>query len=235
MSLNYSTYLDQMANLMVIGSTDANFLIMKDGMIIYAENRIYREMDPLYAQVTDTTTVSSGNRDLTPPTNIGTFITIDSVNIITPVTSLSSNGTRNPLIPVSPETIDAWYPSGQTVTDVPLVYAMRSPTTVILGPAPDAAYTAEVIGLQRPAPMTSTNSSTFLTQYCPDILIAASMIYAVGWQRDFGAQADNPAAGASWENQYKMLMQSATTEQDRAKWQSAGWTSQAPNPLAPRK
>lgn len=235
MSLNFTTYTSQTCNLLVIGSTDPNYLIMQPGMIDYAEQRIYRELDPLYAQVTDATaTVSSGNRNFTPPTGIGSFITIDSLSIITPVGSLSTNGTRVPLMPVSPEVMDTLYPSGQTVTAVPAYYAMRSPTVVLLGPAPDAAYATEVIGIQRPAALSSANSSTFLTQYCPDLMIAASMVYGFGWMRDFGGQSDNPQAAASWEMQYQTLFKSAAMEQARAQWQSDGWTSQPPVPAGKR-
>ena len=237
MSLNYTTYVSQLSNLMVIGSTDANFVTFLPGCIDYAEQRIYRELDPLYAQTTDATaTVSSGNRNFTPPTTLGTFITIDSLSIITPVTATSTNGTRNTLTPVSPEALDVLYPSGQTTTGVPLMYAMRSPTTVLLGPAPDAAYATEVIGLQRPASLTVSNTSTFLTQYCPDLFMAASMVFATGYMRDFGGQgSDNPQMSVSWESQYKTLFQSASMEQSRAKWESAGWTSQAPSQAVQRK
>lgn len=234
-SLNFTTYTAQTCNLLVVGSTDPNYLIMQPGMIDYAEQRIYRELNPLYAQVTDATAfVSSGNRDFTPPTGIGSFITFDSISIITPVGALSSNGTRVPLTPVSPETVDNLWPSGQTATGVPSVYGIRSPTTILLGPAPDAAYATEVVGVQRPASLSSANSSTFLTQYCPDLMIAASMVYGFGWMRDFGGQSDNPQAAASWEVQYKTLFQSAAMEQARAMWQSDGWTSQAPSPAGKR-
>lgn len=236
MSLNYTTYISQIANLAVIPSTDANFQIMAPGMIDYAEQRIYRELDPLYAQVTDATaSCSSGNRNFTPPTGAGSFITIDSFNIITPVGSGSSNGTRVPLTPTSIEVIDALYPSGQTATGVPSMYARSSPTNVILGPSPDAAYAAELIGVQRPAALSSANSSTFLTQYCPDLFIAASMVFISGYMRDFGAQADNPQMGAAWEAQYKTLFASAGMEQARSKWEADGWTSQPPVPAGKRK
>lgn len=234
MALTYTTYVDQLSNLMVIGSTDANFQTFLPGCIDYAEQRIYRELDPLYVQTTDTTNVSSGNREVIPPTAIGTYITVDQLNVITPITATSTNGTRNPLTPVSPEVMDALYPSGQTVTGVPSFYAMRSPTIVLLGPAPDAAYQAEFIGIQRPAALSSANSSTFLTTYCPDLFIAASMVFATGYQRDFGAQSDNPQASQSWEQQYQMLFKSAGMEQARAKWESEGWTSQGPAPAGPR-
>lgn len=235
MSLNYASWVSQLANLMVVSSADANFQTFLPGCSDYAEQRLYRELDPLYAQVTDTSaSVSSGIRTFTPPTSLGTYITIDSINIITPVGATASSGTRNPLIPTSIEVIDALYPSGQTATGVPTMYAMRSPTQVILGPSPDAAYSTEVVGVQRPAALSSANSSTFLTQYCPDLFIVASMVYASGYMRDFGAQADNPQMGASWEAQYKILFASAGMEQARAKWQADGWTSEPPVPAGKR-
>lgn len=235
MTLNFTTYVQQVSNLMVIPSSDPNFQTMLPGMIDYAEQRIYRELDPLFVQVTDSTaSVSSGVRNFAPPTGMGTFITIDELNIITPVGSNANNGSRNPLTPVAPEVLDAFYPSGQIATGVPTMYAMRSPTVVLLGPSPDAAYVAEVVGIQRPAPLSTTNSSTFLTQYCPDLLIAASMVFGFGYMRDFGGQADNSGASQSWETQYKMLFQSASMEQSRAKWEAPGWTSQSPSPASPR-
>lgn len=235
-SLNYTTYVNQISNLLVIGSTDSNFQTMLPGMIDYAEQRIYRELDLLFVQTTDATTnVSSGNRNFNVPTGVGTFITVDNVNIITPVGTLAANGSRNQLTPVSREVLDIIYPSGQIVTGVPQFYAMASNTIMLLGPSPDAAYNAEVIGIQRPTSLTSANSSTILTQYVPDLFIAASMVFGSGYQRDFSAQGDNPQQGNSWEAQYTKLFQSAAIEQARAKFESEGWTSRQPTPYATPK
>ena len=66
--------------------------------------------------------------------------------------------------------------------------------------------------------MSVTNTSTQLTNFFPDLFIAASMIFATGYQRDFGAQSDNPAQGQSWENQYDLLIKSALTEEARKKF-----------------
>lgn len=233
MSLDYGTYKDQLANLIVIGSTDANFLTFLPGCIDYAEQRIYRELDLLYTQVTDATTqVSANNRNFILPTASGTFITVDNLNIISPVNTLSSNGSRIPLTPVDRSVIDLVYPSGLTSNGVPRFYAMASNTQVILGPPPDGAYYAEVIGIQRPQALSSANSSTILTQYVPDVFMAASCVYAFGFQRDFGGQADDPKASQSWENQYQTLMKSASIEQARAKFEGQGWTSASPSPIA---
>lgn len=237
MSLTYDSYVAQISNLLVIGSTDANFQTMLPGMIDYAEQRIYRELDLLYTQFTDaTTSVSSGNRNFSLPTSLGTFIVCDNINIITPSTATAATGTRVQLTPTSREFLDIVYPSGQSATGVPEFYAMASNTQVILGPSPDAPYVAEVIGVQRPTALSSNNSSTILTQYVPDLMVAASMVFGSGYMRDFGGQgADNPGMGNSWETQYGKLFASAAVEQARAKFQGEGWTSDSPSPIASPK
>lgn len=231
-NLNYTTYVSQVSNLMVIPSSDPNFVTMLPGMIDYAEQRVYRELDLLYTQATDTGAVTASNRNFTLPTNVGTYIIVDQINIITPVTAGTSNGTRSPVKPVALEFINAVYPSAQTAKGVPEFYAMYSNTVVTFGPSPDAAYTAEVTGTQRPTPLSSGNSSTILTQYIPDVFLAASMVFGFGYMRDFGGQSDNPQASQSWENQFQLLMKSAVVEQARARFQGEAWTSEGPSPIA---
>lgn len=237
MPLDYNLYVAQIANLLTYTSTETVFTTMLPGMIDYAEQRIYRELDLLYTQVTDsTTTASSGDRNFSVPTATGNpYIIIDNVNIITPSTATATTGARNQLTPVSREFLDIAYPGGSTATGVPEFWAMASNTQMLFGPAPDAAYTVEVIGVQRPTPLSTANSSTILTQYVPDLFIAASMVFGMGFQKDFSAQGDNPQGGVSWEAQYTKLFQSAAVEQMRAKYQSEGWTSNNPAPLANQK
>jgi len=183
-TLNYASYISQTANLIVISSNDPNYQTMLPGMIDYAEQRIYREMDPLREQVTDaTTSVSSGIRTVALSTSFGNYITVDQVNILS-----SNSSTRYPLTFTARPFLDAAFPSGATVTGIPQFYTMTSDTQVSLGPAPDQAYPIEFIGLQRPSPLSSANSSTFLTQYCPELFIAASMVFAFGYMRDFGGR-----------------------------------------------
>lgn len=236
MSLTYTTYVEQLSNLMVIGSTDPNFTTFLPGCIDYAEQRIYRELDLLYTQTTNATaSLSSGNRNFTLPFGLGDFITVDNFNVITPAGIGVAAGTKVALTAVDRSFIDIVYPSNVTVTGVPLYYAMASNTQVILGPSPSGAFLAEVIGTVRPTPLSSTNTSTILCEYVPDVFMAASMVFASGFMRDFGAQADNPQMGASWESQYKTLIGSASVEQARAKFESEGWTSAQPSPTATPK
>lgn len=227
MSLTYDTWVSQLANLMVIGSTDANFLTFLPGCRDYAEQRIYRELDLLNNEATDSTTpASSGLRTFTLPSANGTFVVVDQINVITPAGQAALAGTRNPVVPVSRDFVDAVYPSGQNNTGIPQFYAMDGTGTIIFGPSPDAPYVVEVIGTRRPTALSSANTETWLSQNLPDLFMAASMVFASAYMRDFGAQADNPSLSASWEQQYQILKASALAEEVRKKYEGAAWTSQ---------
>jgi hypothetical protein len=219
---------------------DAGYLNIVPAMIDYAEGRIYRELDPLRIQVTDSTTVvSSGDRDFAV-TNAavsalpGSYIIVDNINVILTSTFGTQAGSRVQLTPVSREFMDIAYPSGTVATGVPAFWAMASDTAAILGPPPDLSYALEIIGVQHPTPLSAANSSTFLTQYIPDVFFAACMVFISGFMRDFGAQADNHQMSVGWETQFKTLFQSAQIEQMRAKYHSQAWTSDPPNPLVQR-
>src|SRR6266576_6642059 len=98
MTLNYTTYIAQITNLIVTSTADASFQTMLPGMIDYAEQRIYREGDFLATYLTDTSTnVVANSRIFSYPTLNATFLVIDQINILTPITATSSNATRVPL------------------------------------------------------------------------------------------------------------------------------------------
>ena len=55
MSYTYATYTAALAELMVTPSTDPNFVAIEPSIIDYAEQRIYRELDLLGTNITDST------------------------------------------------------------------------------------------------------------------------------------------------------------------------------------
>lgn len=211
---------------MAVQSSTTQFQTMAPGMIDYAEQRLYRELDLLSTVVTDTTgALVSGSRNFTlPTTSNGKFITIQNINLITPVSATFTTGTRVPLAPIDKSYLDSVWGSS-TGSTIPKNFAMIDQWNIIVGPWPDANYKVEVIGTIRPNPLSATNTATFLTTYLPDLFIAASMIFASGYQRDFGAQADNPQQAQSWEAQYENLIKSAGIEEIRKKWAGPGWSS----------
>jgi hypothetical protein len=46
----------------------------------------------------------------------------------------------------------------------------------IFGPYPDSNYTVQGTYYQKSAPLSPTNTSTWMTTYCPDVLLAACML-----------------------------------------------------------
>ena len=233
MSLTYDTYIQQISNLLVIGSTDANFLTMLPGMIDYAEGRIYRELDLVATTITNSTgAFTASNRELTLPSSYGNLIPIN-INVITPATATSTSGTRKPLVETTPDVIDAIWGTNASNKGEPQFWAFIDNETIIVGPPPDAAYPVEIRAVQQnPTALSSTNTTTILTEMLPDLFIAASMVFGSGYTRDFSAQGDNPAQGQSWESQYQLLKASADAQELRKTYEASAWTARAPNPIA---
>lgn len=234
MNLTYTSFVTQLANMAPTSSANTEFLTALPGTIDYSEGRIYRELDLLSVRVTDTSvSCSSGIRSINLSTSQGTLLVVERLNILTPAGALSSAVTRSPTYFTSPDFIDASYPSAvSSLTGTPEFAARVNDTQIIFGPAPDQAYGTEVVATIRPNPLSSGNSSTWLTQNLPELFFAGAMIFYTGYQKDFGSQADNPQSAQSWESQFQALLKTANVDALRAKIQSQGWTSQIPNPIA---
>jgi len=235
--LTYTTYVTALSTLTAIDSNNADFQTILPSVIDYGEDRIYRELDMLVEQVRDTGTLVSGSRNFNLPTNVGTFIIIDGLNVITPAATQPDSGTRIPLTPVSRDFLDLTWPSsgGATVPQY-FCYLSQSRTAaqvqVLVGPWPDNNYVVEVIGTQQPAALSVSNPTTFLTANLPDLFLAASMIFMSGYLKNFGSQADDARQAQSWEGQYQLLKQSAATFEARKRFSGASWTSKQAEPTA---
>lgn len=221
MSLTYSQYVSDLQTLLATNAGDANFTEILPSIIDYAEQRIYRELNLLSTVTRNSTQNATANtRDFTLPDSPGRFVTVTGVNVITPVGQSANNGTRNPLTATSRAYIDTVWPTktAASATTIPTHYAMITDQELIFGPSPGASFTVEVIGTIRPTPLSASNTSTFLSNYLPDLFLAASMVFATGYSKNFGAQASDPKMGQSWEQQYQILFASANAEEMRKKF-----------------
>lgn len=229
--LTYTSFKAALATLSVVPETDANWLAILPSCIDYAELRIYRDLDLLSTVDTDTSlsTVASQSRVTVPE---GTFVTLQNVNVITPAGTTNPDlGTRVPLLPVSKEFLQYAWPSA-TNASVPQYFAMVKENIFSLGPWPDDAYTLEIIGTIRPETLSETNPTTFISEYIPDLMLMAAMIFISGYQRNFGRQSDDPQMAQSYESQYQNLLKGATVEEFRKKFASTAWTSLSPSPVS---
>lgn len=231
MALTYNTFVTSLANMLVVGPTDANYLLAMPNIIDDAEQRIYRELDLLSTIVRDQTgTLTPNSRNFTFPQH---FIVSESINVFSPVGTTSR---RDQLVPVSREWMDLIYPDeiagGCGGAVIPKYYAMITDQQVIVGPAPDAPYIMEVVGTIRPAPLSNANQTTYLTLYLPDLFLAEALVFGYGYLKDFGAAVDDPRGSTTWNSHYQELWQSANTEEQRKRYASQAWTPKQPATIA---
>lgn len=222
------------ANGYVIGADFANIL---PWAIAYAEGRIYREMTFLAARAQDASLTFSGtgrNLTLTQATTI--ILVPEGLALITPKGQIPALGKRVPFLQTTLDFIDINWPTESKTAD-PTVrdewwWTMKDDATIVVGPTPNDTYAAEVTGLFQPAPVSATNTTTYLSLVYPNLLQAGCMIYITGYMRNFGAQADNPKMALSWESEYTTLAASAKAEEDRRRGAGTGWSPNNPTPLA---
>ncbi len=234
MTMTYPTYVVSMANLLVVPVSDSNFQTMLPDMINDAELRIQRDLDLISVIQGDTTTFDVTQRYQALPLNVGDPVVVKEVNVITPLgASIDLNGVRNPLTPASNEMITALFPS-RAASAVPQYFAIINDAYITVGPAPDAAYEFEVQSTYRPETMSATHTSTFLSDNFPDMLISASMVFAAGYQRNFGAAVDDPKMAVTWESHYQAQLASAKVEEDRKRLSEHGIQEVLPTSQTPR-
>lgn len=243
--LTYSEFVKQIALLAVVEETDPNFVALLPMMIQYAELRIARDVDPMNYSVSlsgDPYKLTVGNRNLSFPQNLSgvandgtqlggaSFVVSEQINIILPPTNRNADsGERIPLLAVTKEYLDAVYGSSAAINrGMPMYYAAFNETYFFVGPVPDKDYFVEVVGTIRPDTLSAANPVTFLSQYMPDLLIMASMVYLSGYQRNFGKQSDDPSMAVSYESQYQALLKTTDLEESRKVYSAAGWSSMAP-------
>lgn len=236
MSLTYNSVTASVANFLVIPITDANFVAAIPNIIDDAEQRSYRDLDLQNTIFRDSSVaLVAGNRNFTEAANVGgngPFLITQEMNVITPGGTTNPDlGTRNPLLPSTKEILDFLYPSSAG-SGVPQYFAPINQNSFIVGPWPDAAYTIEVVGTQRPTPLSASNQTTLLSTYFPDIFLAACLAMGYGYMKDYGAATDDPQSGMSWEKKYQMQLKSAIAEEARKKFQAQGWSGMSTGPEA---
>ena len=222
----------------VVSPTDPNFLIALPQIITYSENRLCRDVDFLSTKSAQTFLMTAGQRSLSlAGTTPYPFVVTEQFNIITPSTSTNPNdvaATRNPCLPTTKEFLDQVYGSAAVANQgLPIYVAPFTDNTFYFGPPPDAAYTVEVVGTVRPASLSASNLTTFISLFLPDIFIMASLIYVSAYQRNWsGASSNDPQMGPTYETAYGELLKSAVVEEARKKYSASAWSSMQPTPVA---
>ena len=226
-----NSYVQQIATMAVVEPSDPAFTIILPQMITYAENRMYRDLDFLFTSVATTQYgMTVGSRQISVPA--GTIVVPEQINVLVG-SSNPDEATRCALLPTTKEFLDTVYNSGASANrGLPKYFCPFDDYTFLVGPYPDQAYPCEIVGTIRPDSLSSTNKTTFISLYLPDLFIMASMIYISAYQRNFGRANDDPQMAVTYESQYQALLKSASMEENRKKFEAAAWSSQSPSAAA---
>lgn len=230
MAMTYAQWQTSITTLMgATDVTDPNYIAIEPSIIAYAEGRISRDLNLLGTITRNSTKVLTvDNRAFVLPSSPAVFDVIHAINLFVPAgTTPSTGGTRVLLTPVSRDFLDICWPNDTSAaaTNVPKYFCMLTDQTILVGPSPGDTYTVEVVGYTTQTALSVSNPTTFLTLNLPDLFVAASMIFAAGYMKNYGAQADDPKMAMSWESQYRALLEGADTTEARRKFAGASWTS----------
>lgn len=226
MGYTYNSFVVAARTLVVSQAPDSPFDNILPSAIDYSEQRIYRELNLLSTNQVDTSQLTTTSvRTLTIPSS---FVVVNSISLFTPAGSVVASGSRHQLVPVSREVVDFLWPNA-SVVGTPDMFAMQDQWTVVLGPSPDGAYRAEVVGTTRPAALSNANQTTFLSERLPDLFMAGAMIFMSMYMRNFasaqGQSGSDPLMSGNWEAQYQLLRASAETEEARKHFWASSWSS----------
>jgi len=220
MAYNYNTLVTAVATALTVDPGDSDFQALVPTIFDDAEQRCYRELDLVSASVTAMATLTANSRVNPIPTGSGHMLVIDAINIF------SATGVRfsPPVKMASRDVIDYFWPSdtAPSAAAFPTLAARIDDTNVLFGPAPGSAWNAEFVGTIRPAPLSSSNPTTFLTNYLSDLFFKCVMADANGvLLKNYGAQSSDPQQAVSWETAYQIALNSAKTEELRKMYISA--------------
>ena len=154
-----------------------------------AERRLTREIDTIGLTKYATSTFSSGDAFLAKPPDAQVIKSL----------SFTSNGSRINIVQQTNEYIkDYW--TVRTSTGIPRYYSNYGRTTVMVAPAPVAAFAVEMSYVGNPDPLTSAGASTpnttnYYTDRTPNALFYACMEEACYFMK-------NPQAADYWAGLY---------------------------------
>lgn len=243
--LSYNAWLQQVAVMAVVQASETNgvwafsdpAMVTITPMILnYAERRISRDINMLAGMTSNLYTLTAGQSVFS--LNPQDFLTVQTCEVC----QLNSGQvvTATPLIPVSKEFIQNCY-SGLSSSGQPKYYAMYgdnfgdeqdTATNILFGPAPSYGFTLRVTGTaSQPSLYANATAGiadteyTYISNWYPDMLLIASMIYISAFQRNWSATAPDVEMAMSYEKQYQMLRLGAIAEEDRRRNQGSAWTS----------
>lgn len=166
--------------------------------ITMAENRILRDIDLDYFKKESTSSMTSSNKFLTAPSDI---LTHRYMMITVPAT-----GDQVFLDFRDTSFMKEYWPDGSDI-GVPKYYSVWDQNTFYVAPTPNANFVVELGYIYRPAQLSSTNTTTWISLNAPEALLYACLIQAYSYTK-------GPAEMLQYFNQsYQQAIQGLGLEQ----------------------
>ena len=156
--------------------TDVGSNVFSDSVIntfiTFAENQILREIDLDVFKLEVSGNLTSGNKYLTAPSDI-----------LTHRYMMITSGTDQIFLDFRDTSfMKEYWPNGAT-TGVPKYYSVWDQNTFYVAPTPNAAFTVELGYIYRPAQLSSTNTTTWISTNAPEALFYACLMQAYSYTK----------------------------------------------------
>ena len=162
--------------------TEVDSTVLTDAIvntfIVNAENKIYREADSDDNRFYATSTLITGNRYVTIPSDLRIIRYIQLKN-----TNVNPN-TQTFLEKKDPSYMATYYDTPSTAEGIPKYYANWDANFWVVAPTPDAQYEITMAYVKQPVSLTDSSVSTtgtYLSNKYQDLLLYAALINAYGY------------------------------------------------------
>ena len=206
-----TTYSELVTQIREYTETDSNVLtttIVND-FIEHAELKIFRQVDLDVFRKYKTATLTAGDAFISMPGAIPTdFEYARYINIFGTSGLSGSSLTANERVFLDkrdPSFMNE-YRSDRTATGVPKYYANWDNDTILLAPAPNAAYTIELAYNALPTGLSSSNTTTWVSNNMPTLLLYACLTEAFKFLK-------NPNMASMYAQSYQELLTPLAAEQ----------------------
>lgn len=193
------TYDELVTNIRNYTEVDANVFTNSviNTFITMSENRILRDIDLDVFKLEVTGNLTANNKFLTAPNDILTH----RYMILT-----SAGGDQIFLDFRDTSFMKEYWPDG-TVTGVPKYYSVWDQNTFYVAPTPSASFAVELGYIYRPAQLSSTNTTTWVSINAPEALLYACLVQAYSYTKGPEGMI------AFFNNSYKEAIQGLGIEQ----------------------
>ena len=197
-----TTYAELTQQIIDYTETDSNVLttaILND-IIEHAESRIFRNADLDVFKKYKTANLTIGDPFVAMP-----GATPQLFAFIRYIQIFSTDNVRITLEKKDTSFINEFIPN-RTTTGTPKYYANWDNDTIILAPSPDATYTVELAYNAQPTGLSSSNTTTWVSNNAPEMLLYACLVEAFKFLK-------NPQMVQMYEAYYKQALQPFVGEQ----------------------